>query len=282
MHWTTQPYWPRYAVEVSTLEGAFADFPHGDHAPVFPRQMDRAIYEETPFGFPVPAVAHEVRATCPRHLTLSFVARRARCTVKEAAPLADSLAILEADEHTARVICRWAAVRGVSATVDYLYPFVLGVAQVEQVSEEDVMTHECEYVPETLAYHPMAEEPEGPDWVERQPPWFQRLLESIRACKTEEALTALGKAFYQIKSLDENQSGVLWSFYHVQKAYILRRQHLSAFARKLKARIEAEKNLPAFGRQLHRIQKGEIEAPALKPHEWRILWAAYHARKAQL
>jgi hypothetical protein len=268
--------------EVHSAKEAFS-FPIGDLRPHFASQLERDIFEHTPYGLSFPAWPHEQAATCPRHLTVKWIAKKAQCTRGEAAELADALSILEASERVAFEVCRWARARSISATVQYLYRFCLAVAEVEQLPDEDALASRAEPVPETLAYHRMDCDEEAPDWLKCSPLWFQKLIGTVRECKDIEELKALSKEVYD--SLHGDYRGVFLGYFTARKHYLESRaaKYLSPPARAYMARIEkakSEKELGLFGIHLHKVQKGQIKGPELKPVEWTLIWRAYHAKKA--
>jgi hypothetical protein len=137
--------WPQCEQE-ATLEEVFPGmrnehdriqgFPITDHRPIFLTQLDRDLYEHTPDIGDVPLAAHEVWSTCPRYLDPSVIAKRARCTLREAIQLADALAILDADQKLSSEVCKWVFVRGIEATLHYLHRFLIGIAEAEHVTPE--------------------------------------------------------------------------------------------------------------------------------------------------
>ncbi|MCK8600083.1 hypothetical protein [Desulfoferrobacter suflitae] len=128
-------YWPQYGLEVHSVESAL-EIPAGNHFPKFVRQLDRAVFEGIPAGMREVVAAHEVFDTCPRHLRPEIIATKARCTLSEAVQLADALHILDADEKVAKAVTTWARVRSVKATLHYLHRFLVGVAEVENPSQD--------------------------------------------------------------------------------------------------------------------------------------------------
>lgn len=115
---------------VSSVEEACSSFPVSDLRPSFHRALDRDLYEHSPHECP-PMWAHEVAETCPRYLRPEELAKKAGCTHREAIQLADALAILELSERAVKEICRWVRVRGIEATLRFLHPFLVAVAEVE-------------------------------------------------------------------------------------------------------------------------------------------------------
>ncbi len=276
----------KYAASIAvcpTLANGF-NVAVGDYQPWFPRALDRDIFEHTPYGLSFPAWPHEQVVTCPRHLTVKWVSDKAQCTKREAAELADALSILEASEKAALEICRWARARGIPATVTYLYRFCLAVAEAEQINEEDALASRAELVPETISYHRMGDEnEEAPDWLESSPLWFQRLISTVREHNDLEGLKALSNQVYD--SLHGDYKGVFLGYYRARKHYLESKaaRHLSPHAQGYIARINksrSEKELGMFGIYLHKVQKGQIKGPQLKPVEWTLIWRAYHAKKA--
>jgi hypothetical protein len=215
-------FWPEHGIEVSSLEAALSDFPSGDHHPVFPRQLDRDIYEQIPAGSNETMVSHDRFDTCPRHLRPEFIAVKARCTRNEAIQLADALAVLDADERLASEVCRWVRHRGPEATLSYLHKFVVAVAEVESVTPDDLadiptgklreyakalgepprfgrhqvvaaVQREEERLndhtePETIGYHKLGDDCPDNDWISQQPPWFQMLIAKVKACASVDDL----------------------------------------------------------------------------------------------
>lgn len=279
---TPEKYAPSIAVCPELADGF--NVAVGDYQPWFPRALDRDIFEHTPYGLSFPAWPHEQVSTCPRHLTVKWVSDKAQCTKREAAELADALAILEASEKVALEICRWARARGIPATVHYLYRFCLAVAEAEQVPDEDAMASTAEFTPETLSYHRIGDEnEEAPDWLDSSPLWFQRLISTVREHNDLEELKVLSNQVYD--SLHGNYKGVFLGYYKARKHYLEAKaaKRLSPHAKGYIARIEkaqTEKELGLFGRCLHKVQKGEVKGPKLKPVEWTLIWRTYHAKKA--
>jgi len=255
----------------------------GDYQPWFPRALDRDIFEHTPYGLDFPAWPHEQISTCPRHLTVKWLAQKAQCSPREAAQLADALSILDASEPVAREVCRWARARGIAATVDYLFVFCLAVAEVEQLPADDALAETAESVPETIAYHRIGAYQEGPDWLESSPLWFQQLIANIRQEKDLEALKAICKIVYD--QLQGDYKAVFLSYYNARINYLEAKAAtcLSRPARAYLARIEKAtslRDLGVFGLYLHKAQHGKVKAPTLKPVEWSLIWRAYQAKKA--
>jgi hypothetical protein len=96
-------------------------------------------------------------------------------------------------------------------------------------------------------------------------------------------LKALSNQVYD--SIHGDYKGVFLGYYKARKHYLESKaaKRLSPPARAYMARIEkakTEKELGLFGRYLHKVQKGEVKGPSLKPVEWTLIWRAYHAKKA--
>jgi hypothetical protein len=301
----------------TTIEDVFNGFPHGDQFPEFPGQLDRDLYQHTPRGAHEPMGPHEITDTCPRHLQPEHIAKRARCTHHEAVQLSDALAILDSDPKLSNEVCRWAFARGVDATLKYLHPFLIGVAEAEteppdQYTDLTVKQLEslCRSVgskacgrtrrswvaaaqrfensliedppAETLGYHTLSESEEC-DWIESQPGWFQVLIESVQQAENIARLKDIGKAVFA-SNLTGNHASVFWSFYNARKVWLERKIIVRDIAHKITNRIEAadHKQLAALGNNLFRLQKGLIKGPFINTREWSHIWAAYHQRREQL
>jgi hypothetical protein len=301
----------------TTLDDVFDNFPHGDQFPEFPGQLDRDIYEHTPRGVQEPMGAHEVSETCPRHLAPEVIAKRAHCSTHQAKQLADALAILDAGPKLSNEVCRWVYLKGMEATLKYLHPFLVGVAEVETEipdQHEDLTAKKLEAFcrsvgskacgrtrrswvaaaqrfdesliedppAETLGYHTLSELDEC-DWIENQPAWFQVLIESVQEADTINRLKDIGKAVFA-SNLTGNHAGVFWSFYNARKVYLERKVRVRPLARKFTQRIAGagKRDLGALGKNLFRLQRGEIKGPQLNEREWSAIWSAYHERKLAL
>ena len=227
-----------------------------DQRPKFVKAFDRDLFEHTPAGCQEVMAAHEVGETCPRHLQPEVISRKVGCTIREAVDLADALAILDADEKMFREVCRWARLRGVEATLRYLHPFLVGIAEAEAPADDDfadmtntqmrkhLVSHGAKPVygrhhliaamqrleeslrphsePETIGYHKLGDDG-ADDWIERQPAWFQKLIETVRETKDYEVLKRLGKAVF-MGNVRGDQASVFWGYYNARKKYIEARQ----------------------------------------------------------
>jgi len=308
-------FWPDYNVQCSSVREAFSV--HSDGKPAFGKQLDRDIWEHIPTGADEVLAPHEVTECCPRHLQPSHLAKRARCTHREAIQLADALSVLDAGPQLSREVCRWALTRGVEATLRYLHKFLVAVAETEAETPdhyEDVSSKKLRcylrghgvapvfgrhhlvaavqrldesLVPdrseETLGYHKLGSEPLEHDWVESQPPWFQALISKVGQCASIQDLRELGKATFA-SNLTGDRASVFWSFYNARKTYLERKVRVRPIARKFTQRIAAagKGELGTFGKNLFRLQRGEIKGPQLNEREWTTIWAAYHERRQAL
>jgi len=79
---------------------------------------------------------HIDQGSIPAHLQVRTIMAKAKCTAREAAQIADSAAILDSTPGMVNTFCRWARVRGAQRLLDYLYPLVLAVVEVESPLEE--------------------------------------------------------------------------------------------------------------------------------------------------
>jgi hypothetical protein len=308
-------FWPTYQVPCSSVTAAFAV--DADSKPRFHKQLDRDIWEQIPHGVSDVLAPHQITDTCPRHLRPKHIAKRARCTLPEAVKLADALSILDAGPRLSSEICRWAYMKGVESTLQYLHPFLVAVAEVDTEPPdhyEDVSNKKLrEYLrghglppafgrhhlvaavqrldeslapersEETIGYHKLGPEPIEHDWVDSQPSWFQALIEKVRGCPSIKDLREIGKAVFA-SNLTGDRASVFWSFYNARKAYLERKVRVRPIAHKVVQRIAGAKHaeLGALGKNLFRMQRGELKGPQLNEPEWTTIWAAYHERKQAL
>lgn len=261
------------------------NFPVSDYQPWFPRRLDRLIFESTPEGSSVPMIAHDVISTCPRWLTAGFVAARAACSFRDGARLADALSVLDANERVVLEVCRWARARGVEATLSYLYPFCLACAETESIPDSDLFAlgDESESEPATLGFHRLPPLDGGPDWFSMQPRAFRRLIGRVRRASAEQ-LPKIGQEVYG--KLSGSLADVFWSRYRQRERHLARFALLNASkaAKAFVARIESSsmRELAVLGANLYRLQKGQVEGPALSVFEWSLIWGCYQAKKAKL
>lgn len=274
-------------IRLVSLQEAFSLSP--DYTPVFGSQVERDIYEHTPFEQSQPMLPHERADTCPRHLRPEELMHQAHCTPREAVHFADLLSILEASEEIAAMFCRWSRVKGAQPTLQYLYRLSLALAEAEAISPEDVLEHQSqtEYsAPETMAYHKVAlDSEEEAGWIESRPYWFQKLIDTVQSSTEIEQLKQLCKEVYP--HLHGDYMSVFLAFYNARKNYLESRAEkfmskpAKAFIRRIRE-ARSHKQLAAIGANLYKFQKGEIKGPEMKRVEWKFIWAAYNAAKNEL
>ncbi len=95
-------------------------------------QRDRQIYETCAVGGIKTLMPHQDSSSIPYHLQIKNIMFKAQCSdTTQAKNLADTFSILDASEKMTGVFCRWARIKGVDETLDYLYKFVVGVEEAE-------------------------------------------------------------------------------------------------------------------------------------------------------
>lgn len=274
----------------ATAEGALASFPIGDLRPWLPRHLERMIYEDTPAGQARPMAAHDNLGLPARHMRPELIARRAGCSKREAANLADVFVALDASERMAAHYCARVREHGAAEVMKQLEPLARAAAEAEACDPEDAIGQggpDDGYGGETVAYHRLWDDGEE-DWVARHPE-SAALWERARAEKDPAAVAAARKRLYDAghEFGTAAERGFAWAVLTAAA----RRLRLRAekckpkLARALQARIAAAKSakeLSAAGQAMYALQTGKAKTTANLAPYWNELWQAYKARKEAL
>lgn len=118
-------------------------------------------------------------------------------------------------------------------------------------------------------------------WMARQPRKFQLLVKSIRRTESLPQLGVIGKALYDERRWNRDQTAVLWTEYRQRRKQLERAIPYSTTTLAILKRIEVGKNLGTIGRQIWRAQHGELKVkPMPSPQEFKVLWDAWRTAKA--
>ena len=83
---------------------------------------------------------HEAVVRTPWYLTSQYLSGKLGCPVVQAAQLADSFAILDADAAMVETFLGWVKVRGVDAALAYFSTLATAAAEAESVDPDDACT----------------------------------------------------------------------------------------------------------------------------------------------
>jgi hypothetical protein len=84
---------------------------------------------------------HEAVVRTPWYLTSQYLSRKLGCSIAQAAQLADSFAILDADAAMVDTFLGWVKVRGLEAGLVYFSQLATAAAEAESVDPDDALHH---------------------------------------------------------------------------------------------------------------------------------------------
>jgi hypothetical protein len=106
--------------------------------PQHPRllQSDRQISESAYVKSSKIMYPHPDIASLPKHLTVSYISAKAKCSADEARIIADECISLNATKKMVDKFCSWAKLKSVEKLINYLLPFTEAVVDVETPGNE--------------------------------------------------------------------------------------------------------------------------------------------------
>jgi hypothetical protein len=110
----------------------------GEH-PLSP--LDRQVFEDCRKVQGKVVGRHEAVVRTPWYLTSQYLSRKLGCPVAQAAQLADSFAILDADAAMVDTFLGWVKARGLEAGLVYFSQLATAAAEAESVDPEDALHH---------------------------------------------------------------------------------------------------------------------------------------------
>jgi hypothetical protein len=113
----------------------------GEH-PLAP--LDRQVFEDCRKVQGKVVGRHEAVVRTPWYLTSQYLSRKLGCPVAQAAQMADSFAILDADAAMVDIFLGWVKARGLEAGLAYFSQLATGAAEAESVDPDDALHHATE------------------------------------------------------------------------------------------------------------------------------------------
>ncbi len=113
----------------------------GEH-PLSP--LDRQVFEDCRLVQGKVVGRHEAVVRTPWYLTSQYLSRKLGCPVAQAAQLADSFAILDADAAMVDTFLGWVKTRGLEAGLAYFSRLATAAAEAESVDPDDALHHATE------------------------------------------------------------------------------------------------------------------------------------------
>jgi hypothetical protein len=110
----------------------------GEH-PLAP--LDRQVFEDCRKVQGKVVGRHEAVVRTPWYLTSQYLSRKLGCPVAQAAQLADSFAILDADAAMVDTFLGWVKARGVDAALAYFSTLATAAAEAESLDPDDALHH---------------------------------------------------------------------------------------------------------------------------------------------
>jgi len=303
--------------------------------------LDRIIFEDCTISADNSTVMapHLNLTPYPYWLRPEYIARKTGCDLHNAADLLDCWVILDSTHHMVETFIAWTKTKGTEASLRYFEKLAFALAEAENIDPEDVT--ECQamaaerYVetdpdtdeddidtqpiqtkdpvytaPDVYQYHVIGQTEPEPLWIDRQPKWYQSLIQKVRSCTDLDVLTLFGKGVYSLTlnygqeardqaaldalaaSLDKpvhtitlthDQAGVFWTEYNLRKAALEKAIKPGPVAKIFINRIaKANGKLASLGAWLYKVQHGQVAVQdAPQKHEWTMIWNAYQLRKQE-
>jgi hypothetical protein len=118
-----------------------------------------------------------------------------------------------------------------------------------------------------------------PDWIDRQPRRFRRLIRKVQFCPTLQQLTELGQQLHTQQAPPRVLQAV-WDLFHTRQAQLDATQPLSADAYRWRQRILTSRPdaLGAVGRELYQAQHNSNDV-GIADWEWGVIWRLYRAKR---
>ena len=113
----------------------------GEH-PLSP--LDRQLFQDCRKVQGKVVGRHEAMVRTPWYLTSQYLSRTLGCPVAQAAQLADSFAILDADAAMVDTFFGWVKARGLDAALAYFSTLATAAAEAEGVDPDDALHHATE------------------------------------------------------------------------------------------------------------------------------------------
>jgi hypothetical protein len=110
----------------------------GEH-PLSP--LDRQLFQDCRQVQGKVVGRHEAVVRTPWYLTSQYLSRKLGCPVAQAAQLADSFAILDADAAMVETFLGWVKARGLTAGLAYFSQLATAAAEAESVDPDDALHH---------------------------------------------------------------------------------------------------------------------------------------------
>jgi len=217
--------------------------------------LDRQIFQECQVSAGKVVAPHpNIEAPHPYWLGPRWISRKLKCSVRDAAALADSWVILNVTKSMVDKFVDWLNQEGkFPAGLQYFMDLASKVAEVEVFNPEDAFTsnmtdfHKVEAAtyedaegvtwerinvlsyetvePEEstnaspVAYHVIGDYTKPPhSWLSHQPFRFKSLVSSVQSADSLKALGEIGKRVYRDNGFNNrSQAGVFWTHYGLRK-----------------------------------------------------------------
>jgi hypothetical protein len=286
-----------------------------DEHPLSP--LDRQLFQDCRKVQGKVVGRHEAVVRTPWYLTSQYLSGTLGCPVAQAAQLADSFAILDADATMVETFLGWVKARGVDAGLAYFSRLATASYQdwehdraVAERDDDLAALPDLAWTPMgdewaamdawlgrhsddpdsdqavgvdlsaaiTEGWHLLDEPDDEPTWLQRQPTRYQVLLHQVEAATDLDQLKRLGQKGYAATWFTRAQRQVFWSSWAVRRGTVLEQLARRQLGCEV-ARIQAAPDLTHLGQRLYQVQHSQPQR--YSPAQWAALWHVYHGRKAR-
>lgn len=205
--------------------------------------LDRQIVQECRVsGGKVIAPHPNVEPSHSYWLSPRWIARKCKCSIKDAETLADCWAILDVNKSMVDTFIDWLNRPGkFPSGLKYFEDLASEVAEAESSNPDDVLNssfqeeavngevvlkpveseEETDSTP-PVAYHVIGEYGEPPiPWLSKQPFQYRSLINRVRNADFP-TLSEIGKQVYKNNGFTRAQAGVFWTEYHLRKKALMK------------------------------------------------------------